>query len=67
MPLDRRQLLLSLAAGIAATPARRLEKVLPPPPPRPLRSANGEVDWRAVRELFPLAPDWTHLASFLFV
>ncbi|HZI40378.1 MAG TPA: aminotransferase class V-fold PLP-dependent enzyme, partial [Gemmatimonadaceae bacterium] len=67
MPLDRRQLLLSLAAGIAAAPARRLEKVLPPPAPPALLGPNGEVDWRAVRELFPLAPDWTHLASFLFV
>jgi selenocysteine lyase/cysteine desulfurase len=67
MPLDRRQLLLSLAAGIAAAPARRLEKVLPSGAPRALRGPNGEVDWRAVRDLFPLAPDWTHLASFLFV
>jgi selenocysteine lyase/cysteine desulfurase len=25
------------------------------------------VDWHAVRELFPLAPDWVHLSSFLFV
>ena len=67
MPLDRRQLLLSLAAGIAAAPARRLERVLPSLAPRILRGPNGEVDWRAVRDLFPLAPDWTHLASFLFV
>lgn len=33
----------------------------------PLVSAAGDVDWRAVRDLFPLAPDWVHLASFLFV
>jgi isopenicillin-N epimerase len=32
-----------------------------------LRSASNTVDWLAVRELFPLAPDWTHLSSFLFV
>src|SRR5439155_3909034 len=25
------------------------------------------LDWLAVRDLFPLAPDWTHLSSFLFV
>ena len=72
MPIDRRQMLLSLAAGLAAVPARRLS-----PSNSPLTSkrialktllrSSGEVDWRAVRELFPLAPDWTHLASFLFV
>jgi len=27
--------------------------------------ANGDVDWHAVRELFPLTSEWTHLASFL--
>ena len=69
MPIDRRQMLLSLAAGLAAVPARRLS-----PSNSPLTSkrialktllrSSGEVDWRAVRELFPLAPDWTHLASF---
>ena len=37
------------------------------PGPKPIRQANGDVDWRAVRDLFPLAADWTHLASFLLV
>jgi selenocysteine lyase/cysteine desulfurase len=71
VPIDRRQLLLSLAAGVAAMPMRRSTHANPSRPhssePRPLRRLNGEVDWRAVRALFPLAPDWTHLASFLFV
>ena len=34
---------------------------------RPIRTAAGNVDWNAVRQLFPLAPDWTHLSCFLFV
>jgi isopenicillin-N epimerase len=32
-----------------------------------LRTLSGSVDWTAVRELFPLAPGWTYLSSFLFV
>src|SRR5213078_4628785 len=36
-------------------------------PRRRLRSLSGEPDWLAIRDLFPLAPDWTHLSSFLFV
>jgi isopenicillin-N epimerase len=34
---------------------------------RPLRTLGGNVDWNAVRELFPLTPDWTHLSCFIFV
>ena len=72
MSLDRRQMLLSLAAGAVALPAGRLTGdigafVSKSSRARPLRNPNGEVDWEAVRELFPLAPGWTHLASFLFV
>jgi isopenicillin-N epimerase len=71
MPLDRRQMLLSLAGGIAVVPTRRLRSLVPNWPtttrPRALCSPSGAVDWHAVRDLFPLAPDWTHLASFLFV
>lgn len=70
MPLDRRQMLLSLAAGIATAPSTRLRSIVPKwltSTAPALRHSNGAVDWRAVRELFPLAPDWTHLASFLFV
>jgi selenocysteine lyase/cysteine desulfurase len=33
----------------------------------PLVSAAGDVDWTAVRRLFDLHPDWTHLASFYLV
>jgi isopenicillin-N epimerase len=70
MPINRRQMLLSLAAGVPTVPAlfrdlhstTRAERQ-----PRPLRGADGSVDWEGVRTLFPLAPDWTHLAAFLFV
>jgi isopenicillin-N epimerase len=70
MPINRRQMLLSLAAGVTTVPAlfrdlhsaTRAERQ-----PRSLRGADGRVDWEAVRALFQLAPDWTHLAAFLFV
>ena len=70
MALSRRQLLTSLTAGAAFTTAcRSTERPVQPAsaPAAPLRLANGDVDWSAVRALFPLAPDWTHLASFLLV
>jgi isopenicillin-N epimerase len=59
MTLQRRQLLKSLLA-VSLFPSL-------PHPPRPIRLSRDLVDWRAVRDLFPLAPDWTHLSSFLFV
>ncbi len=74
--VHRREMLVSLVAGLAAGSAGSMFPAVlegqPPPPPRlprlrSLRSATGTVDWLAVRELFPLAPDWTHLSSFLFV
>jgi len=72
MTLNRRQLLASLTAGLAwgAANCRQGLKThagAAQPGPKPIRQANGDVDWQAVRELFPLAGDWTHLASFLFV
>src|SRR5919199_4267541 len=72
MPLHRRQMLLTLAAGVAGASLRSLprEALAAEPAPRrsrALRGPDGRVDWRAVRELFPLAPDWIHLAGFLFV
>jgi len=64
-------MLLSLAAGVTAVPARSLfrssDAQTLASKARPLRGADGGADWRAVRALFPLAPDWTHLAAFLFV
>ncbi len=72
MTFDRRRLLTSLAAGTLAAGlapvlgASRRDSALAPAP-APLRNARGEVDWDAVRALYPLAPGWTHLASFLFV
>lgn len=70
MSLSRRQLLASVAAAAVTTVARPFPLgALPSTPvrPRPLRNALGNVDWMAVRDLFPLAKDWTHLSSFLFV
>jgi selenocysteine lyase/cysteine desulfurase len=72
MTLNRRQLLASLTAGLALGAARGRESMktdagAAQPGSTPLRKASGDVDWQAVRELFPLAGDWTHLASFLFV
>jgi isopenicillin-N epimerase len=65
MTLQRRALLKTLVAGLvfpagleAQPRVRRF---------RSLRPYVDTVDWPAVRELFPLAPDWTHLSSFLFV
>jgi selenocysteine lyase/cysteine desulfurase len=65
MRLARRDLLKSFAAASLVPSISRLA-----PPSRIARSLNhdGSVDWVAVRQLFPgLAPDWTHLSSFLFV
>jgi selenocysteine lyase/cysteine desulfurase len=73
MGVSRRQLfasLGSLGAGLAlgagckrSTTATASTSAAPVALVRP----GGEVDWRSVRNLFPLAPDWIHLASFLFV
>jgi selenocysteine lyase/cysteine desulfurase len=65
MTLPRRQLLKSLVAASLVPAIGRVEPRLPRS--RPLRALSGELDWLAVRDLFPLAPDWTHLSSFLFV
>ena len=70
MSLSRRQLLASLAGAAAATVARPFPLgalASTASRSRPLRNALGNVDWMAVRDLFPLAKDWTHLSSFLFV
>jgi len=66
MTLARRQLLKSVIAA-SLFPAFARAQTRPLPPPRTLRSRGGELDWLAIRDLFPLAPDWTHLSSFLFV
>jgi selenocysteine lyase/cysteine desulfurase len=72
MTLNRRQLLASLTAGLTWGAAGCRDGVKTHAGgaqlgPKPIRQANGDVDWQAVRDLFPLAGDWTHLASFLFV
>src|SRR5436309_15312158 len=60
--IARRQLLKSLVAASLFPSLPSLSRS-----PRPIRLSRDLVDWLAVRELFPLAPDWTHLSSFLFV
>src|SRR5262245_47191610 len=71
MSIDRRQLLGSISAVLAytasgcRTEARKEPAGGPARAARPVRLPNGEVDWAAVRELFPLTNEWTHLASFL--
>ena len=72
MTINRRQLFGSLAAGSIWATARCANPDQngageSQNRPAPLVKSDGEADWRAVRDLFPLAPDWTHLASFLFV
>jgi isopenicillin-N epimerase len=71
MLLDRRQALLSLAATTAAAVARPLHQqpytISDDEVTATYRRANGDVDWKAVRDQFPLAKDWLHFASFLFV
>jgi isopenicillin-N epimerase len=68
MIVQRRELLKSLAVAplLASIPRVPPIPALPPRLSRALRR-EGTVDWMAVRQLFPLAPDWTHLSSFLFV
>ncbi|MGH7679134.1 MAG: aminotransferase class V-fold PLP-dependent enzyme [Gemmatimonadaceae bacterium] len=69
MSMNRRDALASLAA-IAATGTLRPRLAFAESmaePVRPLRTVAGSVDWNAVRELFPLGRDWTHLSCFLFV
>src|SRR6478609_11002878 len=66
MPLDRRRLLASLTTGLAWNAAGR-PMLADPPPEKGLRRPDRAVDWRAVRDLFPLATDKMHFASFLFV
>ena len=69
MLLDRRQMLGSLAAMAAARALRPLshDDAAPPAADAPLRRADGSVDWKAFRALFPLREDWTHLSTFLLV
>lgn len=71
MEFNRRQWMSTLAAGLAlgASACRRSSEngKAKETASTPLRSAAGDVDWRAVRNLLPLKPDWTQLASFLLV
>jgi selenocysteine lyase/cysteine desulfurase len=73
MSLNRRQLLTAVSAGFATAAAGCRDKQTPDSAAKPdrakstLRESNGSVDWRAVRDLFPLTKAWTHFASFLLV
>jgi selenocysteine lyase/cysteine desulfurase len=66
MQIPRRRLMQSLAAGavsaLVSCGCRQSPNASGPPT---LLDGAGDVDWHRVRALFPLAPDWTHLASFL--
>ena len=71
MTIDRRRLIASLTTGLAwsasgAGPRSLFASAAPDAGPK-LRGPDGAVDWRAVRDLFPLAKDRMHFASFLFV
>jgi isopenicillin-N epimerase len=71
--VNRRELLSSMIASAALSVAgcRGSESgeasAVPPQSSKPVRGPNGDVDWRAVRDLFPLRRDWIHLASYIFV
>jgi len=71
MSLNRRQVLASLT-GLAWATARcgdsaQTNAKTTQAAPKPIRRSTGDVDWREVRNLFPLAADWIHLASFVLV
>ena len=63
MALDRRTFLAR--AGLTAAASSLVSGCSTPA--CALTSAEGALDWAAVRGLFNLAPDWIHLASFFLV
>src|SRR5262245_46868528 len=71
--LNRREMIGSLVAagaawGIAGCRDRGTAVAsATPTQSKPLTAADGSVDWRAVREIFPLSPDVIHLATYLLV
>jgi selenocysteine lyase/cysteine desulfurase len=70
--MNRRELIGSLAAGAVLNVVGCHDREALPvqtavPPGKSLALPNGDIDWRAVRDLFPLSRDVTHLAAFLFV
>ena len=70
--LNRRELIGTLVAGAAwgVTGCRDTgtrDANAAAPDAKPIRLPNGDVDWRAVRALFPLSKDLIHLSTFLFV
>jgi isopenicillin-N epimerase len=70
--MSRRELIGSLAAGavLHVTGCRNGEAPQAQSATqraKPLALPNGDVDWGAVRDLFALSRDHTHLAAFLFV
>ena len=70
--MNRRELIGSLAAGAVLTAVGCRGRETPEAQAagqsaKPLKLPSGEVDWRAVRDLFPLSRDLVHLGAFLFV
>lgn len=67
MALDRRRLLVGVAAGLAASKLAPAATLAPQEGESPLTMPSGEVDWRAVRALFDLDPRIIHLTTFYLV
>jgi len=72
MAISRREFFgpfTALLAGTAVACGHSADPVAQPAgqASTPLRTSSGDVDWRAVRDQFPLVKDWTHLATFLIV
>jgi selenocysteine lyase/cysteine desulfurase len=70
--VNRREMIGSLVVGAAwgiagCGEGAPREASASPTPTKLLKSPNGTVDWRAVREQFPLSTDAIHLATYLFV
>ena len=70
--VNRREMIGSLVAGAAWTiggcrESSPRDASAATSQAKPIRTPNGSVDWRAVREQFPLSPDLIHLATYLFV
>lgn len=70
--INRREMIGSLVAGAAwgvagCRDGAPREASASPTQAKPLKAPNGTIDWRAVREQFPLSADAIHLATYLFV
>ena len=71
MSLTRREMLMSVAAGVTGAAitsvVHNTRSTSASASSTPTGASTDLSDWKAVRDLFPLANDWVHLAAFLFV